>query len=554
VESQILSPLNFRNSGHHLGLQKTPCLEKIIFRLFCSLFVILLFNSCKKSSPTDYSTNLTITGVNPLTGKHGDTIIITGTNFNLNPTLDVVKFNGIPAQVQKAKTDSLFVIVPTGNCTGVVTVNGIKAPGPIFTDTSTQVNFTITGVKPAWGKQGDAIIITGTHFNLNPADDTVKINGVTAVVQKASADTLYVIVPLTGTGFVTVNGEQAPGPAFIYAPTIIVTTFAGSGPLSFPGGFADGPDSLALFNGPSEICFDNQGNLFVLDPGNSCVRKIAAGIVSTFAGGHLSGYQIGPAIFADLSYLTGITLDAQNSIYVSESIPNRIKKIGSGMVSNYAGSGDWNTVDGQDTLASFFRPEQITIDAQDNIYVAEIGALRKISPTGMVSTFAGKGTKYGVIDPVSGRMGFISNLGYTDGPDTSARFGEIVSLATDANDNVYVGDLGCYCIRKVTPAGLVSTFALGTGHATVINPSDPGPQGICVDPAGNVYVSQKSSILKITPDGTVSTLVGTATPGYTDGPIGVAQFNNPEGLAFDAQGNLYVADTGNLRIRKITFQ
>ena len=126
------------------------------------LFVLITYISCKKtnSDVNQRPVNITITSIKPLSAKPGDTVIITGTHFNLNPALDTVKFNGIPAQVLKAKEDTLFVIVPKGNTAGVVTVNGISAPGPVFTILQIQ----ITGVIPDFGKHGDTIIITGRIF------------------------------------------------------------------------------------------------------------------------------------------------------------------------------------------------------------------------------------------------------------------------------------------------------------------------------------------------------------------------------------------------------
>ena len=109
--------------------------------------------------------------------------------------MDTVKFNGIPARVQKAEADSLFVIVPSGNCSGTITVNGVPSKGTVFTLLPAGINFTITGVKPLSAKAGDTIIITGTNFNVNPVLDTVKFNGVAGQVEKAKADTLFVIVP-----------------------------------------------------------------------------------------------------------------------------------------------------------------------------------------------------------------------------------------------------------------------------------------------------------------------------------------------------------------------
>lgn len=152
----------------------------------------------------------------------------------------------------------------------------------------------LTGVKPDAGKHGDTILITGTHFNLNASFDSVKFNGKTAVIQKVTADTLFVTVPLgAGSGTVTVNGLTVPGPTFSYVPVVMVSTFSGGTP-----GYLDGPDSLARFNDPLALCVDSLGNMYV-DDGNYLIRKISEGLVSTFAGNGISGYVNGPDSLAE---------------------------------------------------------------------------------------------------------------------------------------------------------------------------------------------------------------------------------------------------------------
>lgn len=254
---------------------------------------------------------LTITGIKPLTAKPGDTIVITGANFNLNPALDTVKFNWITAQIIKAKTDTLFVIVPKGNTSGVVTVNGISAPGPLFKVIQTGISILV--VTPNWGKQGDTILIIGTNFNPDPVKDTVMIHGVMALVLKASADTLYVVVPPTSTGGILVNGVSAPAPDFIYGASVIVTTVAGRIPIVY-GGSVDGPDSLAVFSETTGLCFDKQGNLYISEHLGRCVRKISAGFVSTFL-----GTQEGASVTDSLLLpLDGIAINAQGDMYITE--------------------------------------------------------------------------------------------------------------------------------------------------------------------------------------------------------------------------------------------
>jgi hypothetical protein len=505
---------------------------------------------------------LRLTSIKPTSGKQGDTIIITGANFNLTPELNAVKFNGILGQVIKANLDTLFVIVPKGNCTGVVTVNGISAPGFVFTLIQSSA-LSITTVTPFWGKQGDTILIIGSNFNLNPLKDTVTINGVIAQVQKASVDTLFVIVPLTSNGPIIVNGLPAPPPGFIYDPAVIVSTVAGTSSPSYNPGYVDGPGYLAQFDGPTGICFDRKGNLFVSEYYNSCIREISDGFVSTYAGKQTGASINGPQLIAPVFNLDGIAMDAQGSIYFVEGgfagnlsqnfeyhspvASNSIEKISNGIVSDYAGG--------------YYNAGAMTFDSKGNLYVAQSGAISKITPAGQFSTFAGKPAyigKYWVDSPYNYRNIWILNNGYKDGQDTAARFGDIEGLAVDAGNNIYAIDMGCACIRKVTPSGLVSYFALGTQN--FIPPPMPfvvtpytWPLGICINASGNLFVTEGNSILEITPAGVITTIAGSNTPGYLDGLPSMALFNYPNALALDAKGNLYISDAGNNRIRKITF-
>lgn len=214
-----------------------------------------------------------------------------------------------------------------------------------------------------------------------------------------------------------------------------------------------------------------------------------------------------------------------------------------GKVSTFAGSGATGSANGAGIAASFFLPSDIVIDASGNFYVADSGnnMIRKITPDGVVSQFVGN---------IPG--------GSADGTGSGASFHYPYSLAIDAAGNLYLSDQGNQKIRKITPAGVVTTLA-GTGQVGSNNgPGDQatfyGPTGITVDATGNVYVSDQGNnlIRKITPAGVVSTLAGSGTSGSADGTGSAASFYAPAGLAIDATGNIYVADLFNNKIRKIT--
>jgi len=212
-------------------------------------------------------------------------------------------------------------------------------------------------------------------------------------------------------------------------------------------------------------------------------------------------------------------------------------------VSTLAGSGNEAYVNGVGTLASFYNPVAVATDVAGNVYVAdsENNVIRKVTSTGVVTTLAGSGT-----------------AAYADGTGTAASFNWPNGIAVDLSGNVYVGDTGNNLIRKITPAGVVTTlagsvgggYADGTGTAALFI----WPFGLDVDASGNVYVADNQNYLirKITPAGVVTTLAGSLLNGNTNGTGIAASFNNPSDVAVDASGNIYVADTGNNLIRKIT--
>ncbi len=214
---------------------------------------------------------------------------------------------------------------------------------------------------------------------------------------------------------------------------------------------------------------------------------------------------------------------------------------GNGYTSTFAGNSQ-GFADGTGSAALFNSPTSMVKDAAGNFYVADRDnhRIRKITAAGVVSTFAGSGT-----------------AGFTNGTGAAASFNQPYALAIDANDNLYVGDRLNYSIRKITPAGVVTTIA-GNGVSGMVDATGTAarfgePIGIAVDAAGNIFVGDyfNNRIRKITAAGVVTTFAG-SNPGMVDGTGTAAAFNNPFGLAFDAAGNLYVSDSHNFAIRKIT--
>jgi sugar lactone lactonase YvrE len=330
-----------------------------------------------------------------------------------------------------------------------------------------------------------------------------------------------------------------PAPPSAEPKFTTVSTFAGSG----TAGTDEGPNLTATFNHPAGIALDAQGSLYVTDSYNFRVRKVTAGAVSTLAGSAPGGYANGPGATAKFGYLGDLTLDAQGNAYVVDWNAMIRKITPSGVVSRLAGSGQPGYQDGPGATARFSIIWGIVLDAQGNVYVADAGnnCIRKITPAGQVSTFAG-GTE-----------------GYADGSGTAAQFRNPKGLAIDGQGTLFVGDELNHRIRKITPAGVVSTVA---GSGTRGSADGPGsaaqfyrPTGIAVTQQGDLYVADAGNnrIRCITAQGKVTTLTGSLTPGFLDGALAQARFNEPLDVACSADGEvLYVVDSSNHRIRKIS--
>lgn len=301
-----------------------------------------------------------------------------------------------------------------------------------------------------------------------------------------------------------------------------VTTFAGSGVQ----GSTDGNATSASFNYPFGITIDSQGNMYIADYFYAKIRKVKTGTVTTFAG-HSYGSVDGIGTAASFIEPYGLAVDSQNNVYVTDHY--NIRKITpSGTVTTFAGNGTKGSLDGIGTAASFSLPYGIVIDTQNNIYVGDSGNgnIRKITPAGNVSTFAGSGTK-----------------GSIDGTGSNASFNKTGSLTIDKSDNIYVLDDK---IRKITPQGVVTTLIINEDKYSLAN-----CRGIAIDASNNIYVSNEYLILQISPQGVIRPLAGGGENKFSDG-IGIdAGFYDPSFMTLDTSNNLYVADTRNHRIRKI---
>src|ERR1039458_3654735 len=330
-------------------------------------------------------------------------------------------------------------------------------------------------------------------------------------------------------------------------PAGVVTTLAGS---AGNFGSADGTGNSAQFYQPQGMAVDGSGNIYVADTGNQTIRKVTVlGAVTTLAGlAGNNGSTDGTGSSASFWNPQGIALDSSANLYVADSFNNTIRQVTpAGVVTTLAGTtGSFGSADGTGAAARFWQPQGVAVDSAGNVCVADSanGTIRRIASGAVVTTLAGS-----------------ASSGSADGTDGSSRFYGPSGSAVDSSGNSYVADTGSGTIRTVTSAGVVSTLAgsagnFGTTDATGGSARFYGPQAVAVGSSGILYVADTANhtIRKITSGGVVTTLAGLAgTNGLNDGTGTGARFNGPQGLAVDSSGTIYVADTWNHTIRKVTF-
>ncbi len=399
-------------------------------------------------------------------------------------------------------------------------------------------------ISPNSGPKNTVVTIEGGYFGLDANTVQVFFNNVEANVLSVSETKIIVEVPnrsFTGNVTLNIDGKELIAPVFTYLLSDInVTTVAGSSV-----GYANLNGVDAKFSSPSDMAIDANGNIYVVDTNNHAIRKIAPnGDVTTLAGG-AQGFTDGNGSAAKFNIPRGIAVDKQGNVFVADSGNHSIRKITpNGTVTTFAGEfGTSGNIDGTANVAKFNSPESLAIDTQGNIFVADRGnsSIRKITPDGVVSTFAG-------------------NIGgYADGNGVNAKFNNPYGIAIDNDDNLYVADLLNQRIRKITPDAEVTSIAgsspagYADGEANVAKFNYP--IDVAVDEFGNIFVADlfNHKVRRISPDGMVSSIAGNGF-GFADGLGADAKFRNISGLATGKNGAVYIADRGNNKIRKLILE
>ena len=456
---------------------KTPLLAVILF-----ISVAVLNTGCKKSSsaantPPSLTTNDVIINVTSTTAQSGGTISSIGSS--------AITENGVCYSASNATP----------------TINDIKVTAPII---STSYSFTanLTGLTPSatYHVRAYATNAYGTSYG--------------SVVTFSTSSTL--------------SGVSG-----------LVSTFAGSG----TAGFNDGTGTTALFSNPGGMASDASGNIYVCDVFNNRIRKIAPdGTVTTIAGSGVAGNIDGPALSAQFYAPQGLAVDAQGNIFIADYGNNLIRELeaSTGSVKTVAGNGIPGYVDGEVfKTAEFNGPCALAIDANNVIYVADRNnnAIRKINTNGTTNTVAGTKAA-GYFNTTQNA----ANLVY-------AYFRSPSGLALDANGNIYVADIGNSAIRKITSAGVVTTIAGGPGQSSLLG----SPAALAMDKQGNFLIADESGrIIELTAANVLYDLAGAANvSGYAEGSGTAAKFSNPQGICITPAGNIFVSDFNNNRIRKV---
>jgi len=342
----------------------------------------------------------------------------------------------------------------------------------------------------------------------------------------------------------------------------VIKTVAGNGSTTYSGAEVAATD--AELNGPSGVFVDAAGNLYIADQSNFAIRKVDKTGTMTTIGGcgpDISCLESGPFLGGAAVKTSvnpyDIVVDKAGNVYITDGSRNAVEKVDTGgVITAFAGTGK-ATADlgdgGPANKANLSTPVGLDIDSAGNIYIADLSnnRIRKVTAGGTISTVAG-----------SDSMGY----GGDGGKATSAMLNNPHGVAVDKAGNIYIADTNNFVVRKVDTSGTITTVAGIAGQVTIIGPAPEGvpattvplvsPWAVTVDSAGNLYITEWLGyrIRKVDKQGIITTVAGNGTYGFSgdDGPATSAMFKAPEGIRFDAAGNLYIADNQNNRVREVS--
>jgi sugar lactone lactonase YvrE len=327
--------------------------------------------------------------------------------------------------------------------------------------------------------------------------------------------------------------------------TSVLTRVAGTGIPGFSGD--NGPAASAQLANPTGIAIDSAGNLYIADADNNRIRMVSNGVITTIAGTGAAGFagDNGPAASAQFNGLGALALDTAGSLYVVDFYNQVVRKISNGIITTAAGNGTYGYSGdkGPATSAQLAGPSGIAVDYLGNLYIAEgyNNCVRKVS-NGIITTLAGTGTP---------------GYGGDFGAPASAMLREPVDLALDSQSNLYIADYGNNRIRMVTFSNPKISTVAGDGqviyngdHVAATGASLLSPQHVAADAFGNLFIVDGSRVRKVA-RGMISNFAGGGTPAGENGPALEAQLLRPQGLALDNAGNIYISDAGTGRVLKV---
>ena len=420
------------------------------------------------------------------------------------------------------------------------------------------------GAAPLPGQTNPALILNNINSN-NVGDYQVVINNLYGSVTSSLAASWLLAPVLQPSNPTFVAGGNATLYATVFGsgplsyqwqlngtnlPNDIITTVAGNGMYGFSGD--GGPATSTELNEPSSVALDSYGNLLIADAQNNRIREVGVGgIIRTVAGTGANGFSGdgGPASNATLSNPRGVAVDAYDNFFISAS--GRIREVTYDIILTVAGGGNSYLGDGGPaTSGELSDPCGVAVDAYDNLFIADSydGRIRKVGVNGIITTVVGNGQMYG---------------GYSGdgGPAFTAALDNPCGVAVDGYGDLFIADTGNRRIREVAASGIITTVA-GNGNSgysgdggAATNASLDYPSGVAVDGYGDLFIAdtENNRIREVGINGLISTVAGGGYGG-DGGAATNAELNYPSGVALDSYGNLYIADTGNQRIRKVVFQ